>query len=82
MSVVCQYWDLCEPVIAPVLKHRGMCIADSRGGKAVMALALNSELNKPLRSLISVDMSPAKGKISSECVFAPSLCCSKPVDCS
>ena len=34
-----------------------------------MALALNQELNKPLRSLISVDMSPAKGKISQEWVI-------------
>ncbi|ORY25806.1 Alpha/Beta hydrolase protein [Naematelia encephala] len=38
----------------------------SMGGKAVMALALNKELNSPLRSLISVDMSPARGKISQE----------------
>ncbi|OCF58129.1 mitochondrial protein [Kwoniella mangroviensis CBS 10435] len=38
----------------------------SMGGKAVMAFALNEKLNKPLRSLISVDMSPAVGKISTE----------------
>ncbi|OCF34688.1 mitochondrial protein [Kwoniella heveanensis CBS 569] len=38
----------------------------SMGGKAVMAFALNHSLNKPLRSLISVDMSPAIGKISPE----------------
>ncbi|WVF66897.1 hypothetical protein IAT40_001640 [Kwoniella sp. CBS 6097] len=38
----------------------------SMGGKAVMAFALNESLNKPLRSLISVDMSPAIGKISPE----------------
>lgn len=31
-----------------------------------MAYALNSELNKPLRSLVVVDMSPAQGKISPE----------------
>lgn len=37
-----------------------------RGGKAVMAYALNSDLNKPLRSLVSVDMSPAVGRISPE----------------
>lgn len=37
-----------------------------RGGKAVMAYALNTELNSPLRSLVSVDMSPAVGKISPE----------------
>ncbi|WWC87671.1 uncharacterized protein L201_002562 [Kwoniella dendrophila CBS 6074] len=38
----------------------------SMGGKAVMAFALNEKLNSPLRSLISVDMSPAIGKISPE----------------
>ncbi|WVR04003.1 hypothetical protein IAU60_001002 [Kwoniella sp. DSM 27419] len=38
----------------------------SMGGKSVMAFALNETLNKPLRSLISVDMSPAVGKISPE----------------
>lgn len=37
-----------------------------RGGKAVMAYALNEELRTPLRSLVSVDMSPAVGKISPE----------------
>jgi hypothetical protein len=37
-----------------------------RGGKSVMAFALNEELNGPLRSLVSVDMSPAKGRISPE----------------
>ena len=31
-----------------------------------MAFALNSDLNKPLRSLISVDMTPAIGKMSPE----------------
>lgn len=31
-----------------------------------MATALHPHLNTPLRSLISVDMSPAKGKISPE----------------
>jgi hypothetical protein len=31
-----------------------------------MAFALNEEYNKSLRTLISVDMSPAKGKISPE----------------
>ncbi|KAL0253786.1 hypothetical protein I308_101162 [Cryptococcus tetragattii IND107] len=41
-------------------------LGHSMGGKAVMALALNSDLNRPLRSLISVDMSPARGKISPE----------------
>lgn len=41
-------------------------LGHSMGGKAAMALALNSDLNSPLRSLISVDMSPAKGKISPE----------------
>ncbi|AFR92707.1 mitochondrial protein [Cryptococcus neoformans C23] len=41
-------------------------LGHSMGGKAVMALALNGDLNGPLRSLISVDMSPAKGKISPE----------------
>ena len=39
---------------------------DPRGGKVVMAYALNAELNAPLRSLINVDMSPAVGKISPE----------------
>lgn len=38
----------------------------SMGGKAVMATALHPELHKPLKSLISVDMSPAIGKISPE----------------
>lgn len=38
----------------------------ARGGKAVMAYALNPELNKPLRTLTVVDMSPAQGKISPE----------------
>ena len=41
-------------------------LTTDRGGKAVMAYALNPELNKPLRTLISVDMSPAVGKISPE----------------
>ncbi|EIW69069.1 hypothetical protein TREMEDRAFT_31506 [Tremella mesenterica DSM 1558] len=41
-------------------------LGHSMGGKAVMALALNKEINGPLRSLIVVDMSPASGKISSE----------------
>jgi len=41
----------------------------SRGGKAVMAYALNQELRTPLRSLVSVDMSPAVGKISPEYVL-------------
>lgn len=44
-------------------------LGHSMGGKAVMALALNSDLNRPLRSLISVDMSPARGKISPEWVL-------------
>lgn len=38
-----------------------------------MAVALNDTLNSPLRSLISVDMSPAKGKISPESVFSELL---------
>lgn len=37
-----------------------------RGGKAVMAFALNPDFNQNLRSLISVDMSPAIGRISPE----------------
>lgn len=37
-----------------------------RGGKAVMAFALHSGFNQHLRSLISVDMSPAVGRISPE----------------
>ncbi|GFZ42772.1 hypothetical protein JCM24511_00490 [Saitozyma sp. JCM 24511] len=41
-------------------------LGHSMGGKAVMAFALNEEYNKSLRTLISVDMSPAKGKISPE----------------
>lgn len=40
-----------------------------RGGKAVMAYALNQELRTPLRSLVIVDMSPAVGKISPEYVL-------------
>jgi hypothetical protein len=31
-----------------------------------MAFALNEEINRPLRSLTSVDMSPAIGTISQE----------------
>lgn len=31
-----------------------------------MVYALNHELNTPLRSLVSVDMSPAVGRISPE----------------
>jgi pimeloyl-ACP methyl ester carboxylesterase len=38
----------------------------SMGGKAVMTTALHPSLNTPLKSLISVDMSPAVGKISPE----------------
>lgn len=34
-----------------------------------MAYALNQDLRTPLRSLVSVDMSPAVGKISPEYVF-------------
>ncbi|TYJ57736.1 hypothetical protein B9479_001590 [Cryptococcus floricola] len=41
-------------------------LGHSMGGKAVMALALDNKLNGALRTLISVDMSPAKGKISPE----------------
>ncbi|WVQ73730.1 hypothetical protein IAR50_003310 [Cryptococcus sp. DSM 104548] len=41
-------------------------LGHSMGGKAVMAVALNKELNGALRTLISVDMSPAKGKITPE----------------
>ncbi|ORX36341.1 Alpha/Beta hydrolase protein [Kockovaella imperatae] len=41
-------------------------LGHSMGGKSVMALALNDRLNSPLRSLISVDMSPAKGRLSPE----------------
>ncbi len=36
------------------------------GGKVVMALALNKEMNGPLRTLISADMAPGRGKISPE----------------
>lgn len=43
----------------------------SRGGKAVMAFALNSDFNQQLRTLVSVDMSPAVGKISPEYVSSP-----------
>lgn len=38
----------------------------SMGGKAVMTFALTPELNSPLRSLISVDMAPYKGKLSKD----------------
>ncbi|WVW79933.1 hypothetical protein I302_101904 [Kwoniella bestiolae CBS 10118] len=48
------------------LKEGVNLMGHSMGGKAVMAFALNEKLNKPLRSLISVDMSPAIGKISAE----------------
>nr|ODN85214.1 mitochondrial protein [Cryptococcus depauperatus CBS 7841] len=41
-------------------------LGHSMGGKAVMALALNKDLNEALRSLICIDMSPAKGKMSPE----------------
>lgn len=40
--------------------------ANPRGGKAVMAFALNKDINAPLRTLISVDMAPAAGKVSPE----------------
>lgn len=39
-------------------------VGSHRGGKVVMAFALNEDFNSPLRSLMSVDMSPAIGKIS------------------
>jgi hypothetical protein len=38
-----------------------------------MAYALNKDLNGPLRTLVSVDMSPAVGKISPEYVSQPLL---------
>lgn len=38
--------------------------ANPRGGKAVMAYALNKELNGNLRNLISIDMTPAIGKVA------------------
>ncbi|KAL7417128.1 Alpha/Beta hydrolase protein [Mrakia frigida] len=38
----------------------------SMGGKVVMATALHPLLNGPIKSLISVDMAPAVGKISPE----------------
>ncbi|KAL7419664.1 hypothetical protein Q5752_005578 [Cryptotrichosporon argae] len=41
-------------------------LGHSMGGKAVMAYALDAELNGPLRTLTSVDMSPARGKMSPE----------------
>jgi len=46
-------------------------VGHSMGGKAVMSFALNSELNKPLRTLTSVDMAPVKGKVSPEYVLPP-----------
>ncbi|KAK8870101.1 hypothetical protein IAR55_000671 [Kwoniella newhampshirensis] len=57
--------------IAHFLSQQGLSsgvnlLGHSMGGKAVMALALNAEINKPLRSLISVDMTPAIGKMSPE----------------
>ncbi|KAK4684561.1 hypothetical protein P7C73_g5611, partial [Tremellales sp. Uapishka_1] len=57
--------------ISRFLKSQGLesgvnLLGHSMGGKSVMALALNENLNGPLRSLISVDMSPARGKISPE----------------
>jgi pimeloyl-ACP methyl ester carboxylesterase len=56
--------------IAHFIENQGLSgtginlMGHSMGGKAVMAYALNDELNKPLRTLVSVDMSPAKGKVS------------------
>ncbi|CAD6564921.1 MAG: hypothetical protein TREMPRED_000399 [Tremellales sp. Tagirdzhanova-0007] len=41
-------------------------LGHSMGGKVVMAFALDEDMRSPLRSLISVDMSPAVGKISRE----------------
>lgn len=38
----------------------------SMGGKVAMTFALNSDLNGPLRSMISVDMAPYKGKLSKD----------------
>ncbi|WWD15607.1 hypothetical protein CI109_100029 [Kwoniella shandongensis] len=57
--------------IAHFLDQQGLksgvnLLGHSMGGKAVMAFALNEKLNKPLRSLISVDMTPAVGKMSPE----------------
>lgn len=55
--------------ISLFLENRGIksglnLLGHSMGGKAVMAYALNKELNGPLRTLVSVDMSPAIGKVS------------------
>lgn len=39
-------------------KHSVHLVGHSMGAKTVMALALNDELNAPLRSLVPIDMSP------------------------
>ncbi|GMK59757.1 hypothetical protein CspeluHIS016_0803630 [Cutaneotrichosporon spelunceum] len=38
-------------------------LGHSMGGKTVMALALNERLNRPLKTLISVDIAPTNGEI-------------------
>lgn len=49
------------------LDHSGLnLLGHSMGGKAAMAFALDDKLNKPLRTLVSVDMSPSKGTVSPE----------------
>ncbi|WVQ79075.1 hypothetical protein IAT38_001169 [Cryptococcus sp. DSM 104549] len=58
--------DLAHFFQARGLKSGVNLLGHSMGGKAVMAFALDEEARGPLRSLISVDMSPARGKISPE----------------
>lgn len=54
--------------IAEFISKQGLTginlMGHSMGGKAVMAYALNKDLNKPLRTLVSVDMAPAVGQVS------------------
>lgn len=65
-------YDAMAADIALFVEKQGLknvnLLGHSMGGKAVMAYALNSDLNGPLRSLMSVDMTPAIGKVSPELV--------------
>lgn len=60
---------MADDLAAFMAKHqleRVNLMGHSMGGKASMVVALSDALNKPVRSLISVDMSAAATKLSPE----------------
>ncbi|KAL1412042.1 hypothetical protein Q8F55_003039 [Vanrija albida] len=65
------YAAMADDLAAFMARHglaRVNLMGHSMGGKASMVVALNAALNKPVRSLISVDMSAAATKLSPDFV--------------